>query len=164
MAGAEAVAAARLRPALARLRPLPPVYVAPVYVAPPAPRSGGIDPWIPLAGQPAPIARPSDFLGQMLLLQQLAAARSQYAAPAVVAPTPQGSLRLKITPREGQVYVNGSFVGTVNEFNGQFQTLGIDGGWHRIAITAPGHETVSFEVLITPNKTVTYKGRLPRVQ
>ena len=77
---------------------------------------------------------------------------------------PQGSLRLKIKPREGQVYVDGFFVGTVDDFDGTFQKLGIDSGGHRIEIKAPGHETISFEVLITPSETVTYKGELPRVQ
>jgi hypothetical protein len=134
-----------------------------VYVTPP-PRTGVIDPWIPLAGQPAPIARPTDFLAQMLLLQQLAAARREYTAPAGVAPAPrrgQGSLRLKIQPREAQVHVDGVFVGTVDDFDGRLPKFLIDSGWHRIAITAPAHETVSFEVLITPNKKVTYKGELP---
>ena len=77
---------------------------------------------------------------------------------------PQGSLRLKIKPREGQVYVDGFFVGAVDDFDGTFQKLNIDAGGHRIEIKAPGHETISFEVLITPNETVTYKGELPRVQ
>jgi hypothetical protein len=76
---------------------------------------------------------------------------------------PQGSLRLKIKPREGQVFVDGFFVGTVDDFDGTFQKLGIDAGGHRIEIKAPGHDTVSFEVLITPNETVTYKGELPRI-
>jgi hypothetical protein len=77
---------------------------------------------------------------------------------------PQGSVRLKIKPREGQVYVDGFFVGTVDDFDGTFQKLNIDAGGHRIEIKAPGHETISFEVLITPNETVTYKGELPQIQ
>ena len=77
---------------------------------------------------------------------------------------PQGSLRLKIKPREGQVYVDGFFVGAVDDFDGTFQKLNIDAGGHRIEIKAPGHETISFEVLITPNETITYKGELPRIQ
>jgi len=48
----------------------------------------------------------------------------------------------------------------VDEFDGAFQKLGIDAGGHRIEIKAPGYETISFEVLITPNETVTYKGEL----
>jgi hypothetical protein len=42
-----------------------------------------------------------------------------------------------------------------------FQTLGIDAGGHRVEIRAPRHETISFDVLITPGETVTYKGELP---
>jgi hypothetical protein len=68
------------------------------------------------------------------------------------------------TPREGQVYVDGFFVGTVDDFDRPLQKLGIDGGGHRIKITAPGHDTIAFDVWITPNEMVTYKGKLPRVQ
>ena len=77
---------------------------------------------------------------------------------------PQGSLRLKIKPREAQVYVDGFFVGTIDDFDGTFQKLGIDAGAHRIEIKAPGYEATTFEVLVTPNETVTYKGDLKRVQ
>ena len=70
-----------------------PLYVAPppTYVAPPpTPHGGGLDPWIPLAVQPAPVARPGDVLNQLLLLQALAAARDRRrtAAAPVVAPPP----------------------------------------------------------------------------
>ena len=74
---------------------------------------------------------------------------------------PTGSLRLKIKPRDAQVYIDGYLVGVVDDFDGMFQKLGIDGGGHRVEIKAPGHETISFDVLITPGETVTYKGELP---
>ena len=77
---------------------------------------------------------------------------------------PVGSLRLKIKPRDAQVYVDGYFVGVIDSFDGAFQKLGIDAGGHRIEIKAPGHEPISFDVLITPNETVTYKGELRRIQ
>jgi hypothetical protein len=75
-----------------------------------------------------------------------------------------GALRLKIKPRDAEVYVDGYFVGTVDEFDGLFQKLTLDGGGHRIEIRAAGHEVIQFEVLITPGETVTYKGELKRVQ
>jgi hypothetical protein len=77
---------------------------------------------------------------------------------------PVGSLRLKIKPRDAQVYVDGYFVGVIDSFDGAFQKLGIDAGGHRIEIKAPGHQPISFDVLITPNETVTYKGELRRIQ
>lgn len=73
---------------------------------------------------------------------------------------PTGSLRLKIKPRNAQVYVDGYFVGEVDQFDGIFQRLDIDAGAHRIEIRADGHETITFEVLIQPRETVTYKGEL----
>ena len=76
---------------------------------------------------------------------------------------PTGSLRLKIDPKQAQVYVDGYFVGVVDSFDGVFQKLAVDAGGHRIEIKAPGFETISFDVLITPNETVTYKGQLRRM-
>jgi hypothetical protein len=71
-----------------------------------------------------------------------------------------GSLRLKIKPHDAQVYVDGYYVGTVDQFDGVFQKLTIDAGAHRIEIRAEGRESSDFEVLITPGETVTYKGEL----
>ena len=73
-----------------------------------------------------------------------------------------GSLRLKIKPREAQVYVDGFFVGDVDNFDGLFQKLGIDAGGHRIEIRADGYEPIQFDVLVSPGETVTYKGDLKR--
>ena len=43
-------------------------------------------------------------------------------------PRDAGSLRLKIKPREAQVYVDGYLVGDVDSFDGAFQKLGIESG------------------------------------
>ena len=75
---------------------------------------------------------------------------------------PSGNLRLKIKPREAQVFVDGYFVGVVDNFDGLFQKLDIDAGGHRIEVKAPGFEATQFDVLITPGETVTYKGELRR--
>jgi hypothetical protein len=75
-----------------------------------------------------------------------------------------GSVRLKIKPNDAQVYVDGYFVGTVDEFDGMFQKLTIDAGTHKIEIRAEGHEVTAFDVLITPGETVTFKGDLKRIQ
>ena len=75
-----------------------------------------------------------------------------------------GSLRLKIRPREAQVFVDGYFVGVVDSFDGVFQSLKLDGGGHNVEIKAEGFEPLDFEVLITPGETVTYKGEMKRIQ
>jgi hypothetical protein len=75
-----------------------------------------------------------------------------------------GSIRLKIKPRDAQVYVDGYFVGTVDQFDGVFQKLTVDAGAHRIEVKSEGREVVQFEVLITPGETITYQGELKRIQ
>jgi len=71
-----------------------------------------------------------------------------------------GALRLKVKPRQAQVYVDGYFVGVVDQFDGIFQRLHIDSGGHRIEIRLEGYKSLSFDVLIPPGQTITYKGEL----
>jgi PEGA domain len=75
-----------------------------------------------------------------------------------------GNLRLKIDPKNAEVYVDGYYVGVVDSFDGAFQKLGLDSGNHKIEIKAPGYEATTIDVLITPGETVTYKGDLKRVK
>ena len=76
----------------------------------------------------------------------------------------EGKLRLKIRPREAEVYVDGYYVGQVDDFDGIFQRLHLDSGPHRIEVRAPGYESLSFEVRITPDHTTTYQGELKKLQ
>ena len=76
----------------------------------------------------------------------------------------EGSLRLKIKPREASVFVDGYYVGLVDDFDGIFQKLNIEAGPHRVEIRAPGYETLSFEVRLVPDHTTTYTGELKKIQ
>ena len=76
----------------------------------------------------------------------------------------EGALRLKIKPRNAEVYVDGYYVGVVDEFDGMFQRLHIEQGAHRIEVRAAGYETLVFEVKITPEHTTTYQGEMKRIQ
>ena len=75
-----------------------------------------------------------------------------------------GSLRLKINPKQAEIFVDGYYVGVVDNFDGAFQKLGIEAGSHKIELKAEGFETAEFEVLITPGETVTYKGELKPIK
>ena len=75
-----------------------------------------------------------------------------------------GGLRLKVKPLNGQVYVDGYYVGEVDSFDGAFQRLQIEAGAHKIEIRADGFESVQFDVMVTPGETVTYKGEMKRIQ
>jgi len=74
----------------------------------------------------------------------------------------EGALRLKIKPREAEVYVDGYYVGLVDDFDGMFQRLHIESGPHRIEVHAPGFETLTFDVRITPDHSTTYQGEMKK--
>ncbi len=76
----------------------------------------------------------------------------------------QGSLRLKIKPRDAKVYVDNYFVGTVDSMDGVFQKLPLNGGRHHITVKADGYQPEDFDVVITPNETATYQGDLKPIK
>ena len=71
-----------------------------------------------------------------------------------------GKLKLKVKPRQADVFVDGYFSGSVDDYDGNFQELHLEPGPHRIEIRLEGYDTLSFEVRILPNQTVTYRGEL----
>jgi PEGA domain-containing protein len=56
-----------------------------------------------------------------------------------------------------QVYVDGYYVGIPDDFNGELE---LAAGPHRIELRAPGYETLTFDVQIAPQRSVTYRGAL----
>jgi hypothetical protein len=75
---------------------------------------------------------------------------------------PTGELRLDVTPRDAEVYVDGYYAGRVDDFDGLFQGLELEEGAYRIEIVAPGFATLNFDVRIYPGRKVTYRGDLGR--
>lgn len=71
-----------------------------------------------------------------------------------------GGLRLKLKPKEAEVFVDGYFAGIVDDFDGAFQQLNLDVGPHRIEVRHPGHEPLTFEIRTQPDEKITYKGTL----
>lgn len=74
-----------------------------------------------------------------------------------------GEVRLDVSPRNAQVYVDGYYAGVVDDYDGAFQALKLESGTYRIEITAPGFETLSFDVRITPGQKIRYQGDLRRL-
>lgn len=72
----------------------------------------------------------------------------------------KGGLKLKVSPDEAEVYVDGYYVGVVDDYNGPFQRLNLVEGTHRIEIRANGYETLAVDVKIEPRETITYRGEL----
>jgi len=84
------------------------------------------------------------------------------AAPVYVQPnsTYYGGIALEISPGDGQVYVDGTYVGTVSDFDGTNQPLTLTGGAHRIQINAPGYQTLMFDVQVQPGQVIPYQGAM----
>jgi len=74
------------------------------------------------------------------------------------------NLRLKIKPSQAEVFVDGYFVGLVNDFDGMFQKLHIESGPHRIEVRAPGYETLDLDIKLTSGKTTIYQGELTKIK
>ena len=70
---------------------------------------------------------------------------------------PYGGLRITGAPREAHVFADGYYVGIVNDFDGMFQHLNLEAGGHRIEIEVPGYETIAFDVMVQPGRTVTFR-------
>ena len=71
-----------------------------------------------------------------------------------------GELRLRIHPRDAQVFVDGYFAGVVDDFDGTFQSLRLEQGGHKIEVRMPGFETLEVDVHIQPNRTMTLREEL----
>jgi hypothetical protein len=67
---------------------------------------------------------------------------------------PTGSARLEVTPREAHVFIDGYFVGVVDEFDGVFQRLHVEAGEHELQIYHEGYRTFRQKVLFRPGATL----------
>ncbi len=80
--------------------------------------------------------------------------------PAVYTSSTTGSIKLKVKPKEAEVYVDGTYYGQVDNYDGTFQHLDLSAGTHRVEIRASGYQTLQVEVRVLPGKTITYNGEL----
>ena len=68
-----------------------------------------------------------------------------------------GSVRLQVSPREAEVFVDGYFVGTVDDFDGVFQRLNIAPGEHEVQVYLDGHRPFSQRFYLQPGKSFTIR-------
>jgi hypothetical protein len=71
-----------------------------------------------------------------------------------------GQLRLKMKPKEAQVYVDGALAGTVDDFDGTFERLDLVEGPHRIEVRLDGRTPRTFDVNIVADELTTLRGRI----
>ena len=71
-----------------------------------------------------------------------------------------GSVRLRVKPRHAEVLVDGYYVGTVDDFDGIFQSLKLEPGPANIEIRSPGFESLALNVRILPGRKITYEANM----
>jgi hypothetical protein len=85
--------------------------------------------------------------------------------PTVVeAARPSGSLTLDVQPGNAQVFVDGYYVGTPDDLAINRGALALEPGPHKVDLTAPGYEPVSFDVRLTGDQPITYSRSLKRIE
>src|SRR5262249_52364733 len=73
-----------------------------------------------------------------------------------------GGVSFEITPSTAEVYVDGTYMGTVGEFTPTSQPLDLTPGRHHIEVQAPGYRTQQFDVDIIAGQVIPYQGVMER--
>ena len=63
------------------------------------------------------------------------------------------SLRVQVSPPETEVFVDGYYTGTVDDFDGFFQRLHLERGEHEVTLYLPGYRTVTQKIFLQPGGT-----------
>jgi hypothetical protein len=66
----------------------------------------------------------------------------------------------EITPGNAQLFVDGSYIGTVDQFTPTTQPLGLTPGRHHIEIRAQGYRTMVFDADIIAGQVIPYQGAM----
>ena len=70
---------------------------------------------------------------------------------------PESALRLQVSPRSTEVFVDGYYAGTVDDFDGIFQRLRLESGEYEVTLYLPGYRTVTQRLLLQADRTLRVK-------
>jgi hypothetical protein len=73
---------------------------------------------------------------------------------------PYGGVRIEDAARDARVFVDGYYMGIVDDFDGVFQHMNLEAGPHHVEIRAPGFEPVAFDVNVQPGETISYHAEM----
>ena len=81
-------------------------------------------------------------------------------APVIVGPGSPlyGGISLEFTPYDADVWVDGTWAGQVEDFDGTSQPLTLVPGTHRIELQAPGYAPLVMDVVVQPGQVIPYRG------
>jgi len=82
-------------------------------------------------------------------------------APVIIGSAPiYGGVALEMSPYDADVYVDGTYAGRVEDFDGSRQPLTLVPGTHRIEVQAPGYAQLTFDVGVQAGQVIPYRGDL----
>jgi hypothetical protein len=154
--------------AAAQTSTLPPVTTPLPPIALPLPPIGLPLPPLGLTAPPSPTPPDSGRLNYPRFVYVVPFDYWQYRYPGMATSPParedrkeeprSGTLRFDVQPEKLlQVFINGYFVGTPEDFDSELE---LPLGTHAVELIAPGYETVKFEVKIDGTRPITYRGEL----
>lgn len=71
-----------------------------------------------------------------------------------------GEVRTEVKPKEAKVYVDGDYVGGVDDFDGWWQRMQLEPGRHRIVFRAPGYKPYAVTLRALPGQDYHIKQQL----
>jgi hypothetical protein len=71
-----------------------------------------------------------------------------------------GNLRLDIQPASAQVFVDGYFVGTVEDYSNTLGGVRLTAGPHRLEFQAPGYQPLGLDVMMQAGRAITFRADL----
>jgi PEGA domain len=75
-----------------------------------------------------------------------------------------GGVSFDITPVDAAVFIDGKYVGTVEDFSPTEPPLTVAAGRHRIDVRAQGYQTMSFDITVVPGQVIPYQGEMSLIR
>ena len=76
--------------------------------------------------------------------------------------TDMGGLSFEVTPSDAQIYIDGTYMGTVGQFTPQSQPLGVKSGHHKLEIRADGYRTMTVDADVIAGQVLPFQGEMER--
>jgi PEGA domain len=76
---------------------------------------------------------------------------------------PDASLRLEVTPRDTEVYVDGYYAGVVDDFDGMLQRLRVEPGQHEVTLYHEGYRAAHQRVYLARDRTFKIRQQLEKL-
>jgi hypothetical protein len=76
---------------------------------------------------------------------------------------PDASVRLEMKPKQAEVFVDGFYAGTVDDFTGAFHRLRLPPGVHEIEVYLGGYHTYREKIYLAPDATLKLRHELEKL-